>query len=120
MLAGLVLLAATAVAHLNPFPGWKTLVAALLVGVAVFSVGRRESWLDKLLGTLGDASYSIYLAHGFWLLLVGMAWRKLWGGAHLHAYLVVCVLGALAFGWLCWRFVERPLTRWVRRCVQRA
>lgn len=117
VLAGLVLFAATVLAHLNPFPGWKTLAAALLVGVAVFCVDRRESTFDKLLGTLGSASYSIYLAHGFWLLLVGMAWRKLWGGAHLHVYMGVCVLGALAFGWLCWRFVESPLTRWVRRCV---
>ena len=44
------------------------------------------------------------------LLAVGIVWRKLFGGGLMPAYAVTIVVGALAFAWLCYVFVERPLS----------
>ncbi|CAJ0995798.1 acyltransferase family protein [Sodalis praecaptivus] len=65
----------------------------------------------NLLETMGDASYSLYLVHGFILSPCAMIAHKL----HLTCYpLLFCLfllLSAVISGWLCYRYIELPLNK---------
>lgn len=74
-----------------------------------------EGVLGRILVLLGEASYSIYLFQVFALALFVIVLRHVGAGA-LPAgvsILALCALSCLA-GVACWRFLERPLGRWVR------
>lgn len=82
-------------------------------------VGRKHPRRDggyPMLMALGDASYSIYLTHIFTLGLLRVVWVKLVPVASMSssvALLVVSMALCAIAGWLCYRFVERPVTRWL-------
>jgi exopolysaccharide production protein ExoZ len=103
--------------------GWGVqLLARLAIASAVFGLfvaGRgmlsADGWLGRAGWELGDASYSIYLAHWFVLSATG----KLLGvlGAPADAALALRLLGiaaAIAVGLLFFRWVEQPTDRWLR------
>ncbi|MBT9431229.1 acyltransferase [Candidatus Sodalis endolongispinus] len=73
-----------------------------------------RSRLLNLLETMGDASYSLYLVHGFILSPCAMIAHKL----HLTRYpLLFCLfllLSAVLSGWLCYRYVELPLNKRIK------
>jgi exopolysaccharide production protein ExoZ len=61
---------------------------------------------------LGNASYAIYLVHDFVLAALAWAWLRVFPSVtcassvcFMAAALVLCA----AAGWLCYRFIERPL-----------
>jgi len=96
---------------------------ALIVMGAVYSestfqpgpIGRR---LGRLLGLLGDASYALYLLHGF----VHAAPRLLFPGLidpsrfpWLYITFLVCL--SVTFSCVFHIAVERPVTRWLRRLI---
>lgn len=88
------------------------LPALLIVAGAVAMESRMRGKLPQWLLTLGDASYSIYLVHGFVLPAVGVAlialhWSTL--GA-LTLTVTACLLVASLAGLLTYVFVERPMT----------
>ncbi|WP_081721017.1 acyltransferase family protein [Pseudoxanthomonas suwonensis] len=85
------------------------LPAALLVAFAL--VSQPPAW--RLLPWLGDASYSIYLVHGFFTLGFGVALKmRLFSGAVPAELLLVGVSIAIFFlSSLAYRFVEQPVTR---------
>ena len=67
----------------------------------------------KPLRISGDISYPLYLSHPFVL----SAFAQVWNWAEMEkgpAFFVVGLCAAEAGAWLCWRFVEVPLTRWAR------
>ena len=66
---------------------------------------------------LGNASYAIYLVHDFVLAALAWAWLHVFpsmtwacSACFMAAALVLCA----AAGWLCHRFIERPLTSRLR------
>jgi exopolysaccharide production protein ExoZ len=66
---------------------------------------------------LGNASYAIYLLHDFVLAALAWAWLRAfpsltWASSvcFMAAALALCA----AAGWLCYRFIERPLTSRLR------
>ena len=65
---------------------------------------------------LGDASYSIYLSHLFTLGALRVIWVRVVPHASLAssvAFMTAALIICAAAGWLCYRFVERPITvRW--------
>jgi exopolysaccharide production protein ExoZ len=68
----------------------------------------------KLLLALGDASYSIYLSHLFTLGVLRVAWVRVFAHATLVnsiAFMAVALIACASAGWLCYRFVESPMTR---------
>lgn len=71
---------------------------------------RPSAWL----GYLGDASYSIYLVHPFALALTALLARKVGLTDFPALFIVVIVAVAVVGGCLCYEWLERPLTRWVR------
>ncbi len=69
------------------------------------------TWIGKLakhLEPIGDASYSLYLVHGFVLTMVLRFWVSAFGSPSL--WLVpVSLVAAIAAGWVVFVAVERPL-----------
>lgn len=95
---------------------WGIPALAIVAGAVSLEAkiaGRLPAWLL----TLGDASYSIYLVHGFVLPVIGIAIARLhWDGyaAQTAAVLACLIAGALS-GWLAYVCVERPMLRWMKR-----
>lgn len=93
--------------------------AALLGGfacclvVCAMELERRQITPWPLLQALGDASYSIYLAHIVCLIVVGAAFFRL--QPFLHAPATVWSLAAIGLtlgsAWLNYRWIEYPLNR---------
>lgn len=90
----------------------------LLVSAALFMIDRnvRFDGCESVVGFLGDASYSIYLVHGFVL----TALKKLWDflgawplgwAVFMAAYLTTCSIS----GGLMFRLIEKPITTRLRR-----
>lgn len=98
--------------------------AALLVASALgpgrdaAQVARLPGWTRTLV-LLGDASYALYLVHPFALRLVRETLLRLGAPPALHPYggMVLMLAASVAAALLVHRFVERPLTRWVRRIL---
>jgi exopolysaccharide production protein ExoZ len=65
--------------------------------------------LPRFLVWLGGISYSLYLTHRFSMMLVEKA--GLWVGLRSPLVAVpVLVITCVVLGWICWRWVEKPLT----------
>jgi exopolysaccharide production protein ExoZ len=71
-------------------------------------------WRPGLL--IGDASYSLYLVHPFFLRPIGKIWGKTIGG-HLPVwtFTIVAIILALTVGVAVYMFVERPFTNYFAR-----
>jgi len=86
----------------------------------VLGVARGEQFFNfgalRVATAIGDSSYSLYLTHGLVLSAIALLFRvqilQALGGLPF-----ACVLFAacLLAGWLCWRYVERPLTSFLNR-----
>lgn len=90
------------------------LPAAMIVAGVVWLAPRCEGKAGRALVLVGDASYSVYLFQVFALPGLALVLKRL--ALLLPADIAIAVLWlcARAMGILCWRFVERPLTRCVR------
>jgi exopolysaccharide production protein ExoZ len=88
--------------------------ALLLAAVSLEPIVPRSWWLPRL---LGDASYSIYLFHGFVLPAFGVALGKLGVGAMLGADITFAAAIAIssAAGVFVYLWIERPMTRGLSR-----
>jgi len=109
--AGVLVMTVAAVTGVD-VRGWARLLfwgfpALLIVWGALSLEGSGRVPVMPLLKGLGDASYSLYLAHGLALSLA----FKLIGGRGLPAWaeVMLAVPLALVCGALCYRLAERPL-----------
>ncbi|WP_348643447.1 acyltransferase family protein [Rhizobium lusitanum] len=94
------------------------LPAALLVLAAAIGPVLPQKRLVFWGVALGDASYSLYLAHPFVLRPMRAIWVKLVGGAlPLGLFVVVATLGAAVFALALFKGVEKPLTSRVQRIM---
>jgi exopolysaccharide production protein ExoZ len=79
-----------------------------------------ERWLDPLLPRVfeyvGEASYSLYLTHGFILPVAGLVIARihLTGAVQETALVSLCMLASTAAALAVYRFVEMPVTLWLR------
>jgi peptidoglycan/LPS O-acetylase OafA/YrhL len=106
-------------------PGWanghRALVwgvpGAILLACLVALEGRWRGRLFRLACFLGDASYAIYLAHGFVLSIVGVLFTRLVGPRFdLSGWLLLpTFVLAVAGGVIVHLLIERPVTDWLRR-----
>jgi exopolysaccharide production protein ExoZ len=76
---------------------------------------------NRVLLYLGNASYSIYLSHQFVLEALAWCWARAfplvtWAASLI--FIATAVLLCAALGCLCFRFIEEPLTSWLRKCAQ--
>ncbi len=98
--------------------GWGLPAALLLLAAVLFERGNRVD-LKPLspIAFLGDCSYSLYLIHPFALLFIGVAWNwlhleRLFGWTFLG---VVLMAGATGMAIISYWYIERPVTKWLRR-----
>jgi exopolysaccharide production protein ExoZ len=88
-----------------------------LGGSAILYVGLRvrsepvPGIVDRIGHALGDASYAIYLSHGIFISGVVGFWSRRYPEASVVPVLLVCVIGALVFGFLTHRYIELPVVR---------
>lgn len=95
---------------------WGAPAAMMVMGaVAIEQNGKLPSW--KLLGLLGDASYSIYLFQMIALGRIGFIVQKLplKGPVQFVAITGVALLAASAVGVIAHYLLERPITRFLSR-----
>ena len=73
--------------------------------------------LPRWLLTLGDASYSIYLSHGFVLPALGLLFSRLaWPGLWPEGLtIILCLLFGSLVGWGVFILIESPMLRALRR-----
>lgn len=93
------------------------LPALAVVAGAVSLETRMAGALPQWLLALGDASYSIYLAHGFVVPVVGLGIMALhWTTGTAQAFTVAaCLVAGSLAGWLVFALVERPMLQWMKR-----
>jgi peptidoglycan/LPS O-acetylase OafA/YrhL len=72
--------------------------------------------IPKFFLSVGEASYSLYLTHGFVLPVVGIAIVRARISGPLLGFSIVasCLIASIALALVCYRFVERPITEWLR------
>jgi peptidoglycan/LPS O-acetylase OafA/YrhL len=116
---GIVLLLGTTSLQIGPterFFYWGV-PAALVVGGALFWE-RAGGWQPhRLLGAIGDRSYSLYLSHYLLLLALMAVASKIDRGHQLpgDAVWLVFILSAIVIGALSYRFIETPIANWFKR-----
>jgi len=95
--------------------GTELLVSVGLAGMLTYALLGLPAQLGQLIGKnarrlhlLGDISYSLYVVHYPWLVLVSALWLTYHARLPLGAELATAgVASALALGWCCWYLVER-------------
>jgi peptidoglycan/LPS O-acetylase OafA/YrhL len=93
--------------------------AVILVALCIFSRDvPMTNPLYRAAVRLGDWSYSLYLAHGGVLLLVGIAWRKVFGADFLWGYTMIVIFGSIIAAAVSYYWVERPMTRVARKLTR--
>jgi len=98
------------------------LPAAAVVAGALALERRWGTKIPRWTLELGDASYSIYLVHGFVLPVFGVMLAYLgvqWWGVVPVSVVVMVVLSAVC-GDIVYRLVERPITQWFKSRRQTA
>jgi peptidoglycan/LPS O-acetylase OafA/YrhL len=96
------------------------LFAAMILVVALGPAGPKKLYTNPFCRFFGDISYGVYLWH---MLLIQVVYR--YGGTKVMApeqailtYLAWVVPGSLFLGWASFRFVERPLSLYVKKLYQ--
>lgn len=71
---------------------------------------------------LGDASYSLYLSHGFALGVAGLVWKHFRlnaaGPAHMAAFMVFAIAACIALALMIYRWLEQPMLALLMRRVE--
>jgi exopolysaccharide production protein ExoZ len=96
-------------------------------GIPAFAIVAGAVSLESLVATtlpfwllaLGDASYSIYLSHGFVLPALGLLFGRIVSpGVWTEGLtIVLCLLVSSFVGWLVFRLIETPMLRALRRAT---
>ncbi len=92
--------------------------AAVTVFAIVSAEAQKPMARLYLPGLLGDASYSLYLTHGVMLSAVGQLWRRLApepSALSYGSFAITATLSAVALAVLCYRLIELPADRLLKR-----
>jgi len=101
------------------FPGWHALIPTIgAVLIILGGVGRAESRLsfDKLFSVrpvqwIGDISYSIYLWHFPFIVILPVLFKLDMDGPHAKLFKLGIIVASLAAAHLSYKFVEEPTRR---------
>jgi exopolysaccharide production protein ExoZ len=98
------------------------LPAAMIVAGAVALEPMLAPRIPRWLLTSGDASYAIYLTHGFMVPVVGLVVMRpgVSGGISLAAMIIGSLVVSAVAGWVTYVILERPILALFRRQSARA
>lgn len=120
VLSSIVMIAAEYIPGFSP--GWRTYIWGIPGALILWSLISLEGRFTRLPGystalAVGDASYAIYLSHGFVLTVVGLVCARMGytGLGPSIAVVAVCLAISIGLGLWLHRFVERPLGRYLKR-----
>jgi peptidoglycan/LPS O-acetylase OafA/YrhL len=106
---------------LDPW-GWQRIAlfgmpSLLIVYGAVAMEQRSARLLPRVLRSLGDASYSLYLSHTLVVSALALAWSRVGASAPLFNVLALLAMFAAAIGCglLGYQLLERPLLAFCKR-----
>jgi len=90
---------------------WGLPALAIVAGAVSLEKYLAEA-LPRWLLALGDASYSVYLTHGFVVPVIGLVFVFFhWTGLAAEATVVLaCLVASAIVGWVVYLMVERPMT----------
>jgi exopolysaccharide production protein ExoZ len=95
--------------------------AGLVAGALYLERAKRMPNVPALL-LLGDASYSLYLLHGFLLAVLRRVWQQYFDinlvSTHVM-FILVSTIAAGAVGIAAFRYVERPVTRRLTKALRK-
>jgi exopolysaccharide production protein ExoZ len=93
--------------------------ACICVATCVlFRGGSGKSRIANIAAHLGDASYSLYLTHGFVLLFTGIFWRKAFGAEYLWFYIGTVVFLSFIVAHFAYKLLERPASQYLRSRIR--
>jgi exopolysaccharide production protein ExoZ len=95
------------------------LPAVLFVMAATIGTISTKGRLTTFGLAVGDASYSLYLAHPFVLRPLRVLWLKAVGPHLDFLFVVLTVLGAVVVALALYRSIERPLSGWLQESLKR-
>jgi exopolysaccharide production protein ExoZ len=103
-----------------PMPiAWQALYAlggAASVILCTSASGHGFARLGRIAESAGDASYSTYLVHPLLLMTMAAGWDRLPVSLQSPlAFVLLALLVCNAVGYGCYRTIERPLSRWLKR-----
>ena len=111
-LGGLLVLLAIAFQRYIPFPMMHSGLLAPAFALLIFGFATRPAWSRPLgvkpLVLLGEASYSLYLLHGFFIVMSLVIFGR---SPHLVLVTVVTILVAILVAIVVYFLLERPLRR---------
>jgi len=89
----------------------------IFIGLVRFEEMFRQSnnLFFKAFERLGDSSFSLYLAHPFVLSPAAIILYKINLGNYTTLFTLLLLSSAIITGWLCYKFVELPLTRFIKQ-----
>jgi len=109
----------TPLGGLAQFDDFFGISAAVIVAGSLAMEAPAQIAPSQLLLAIGDASYSIYLSHLFWLRLTELIWQRssLFGSSKVldGLYIVFALTVSIAGGIAVHYFVERPILRFRAR-----
>lgn len=76
-----------------------------------------NGFLSRMASAVGDSSYSLYLIHPFILVLSSMILLKLGLTEHGYLFVMLLVVSSVLSGLACYAFLERPVTKMIKRIV---
>ncbi|NHN84230.1 acyltransferase family protein [Acetobacter musti] len=88
-------------------------VLFVLPAAVLFGSAAADRPVVRFDGFLGEMSYPLYVAQGFFGLFIYALARK--GVLSPVAIFLLSVSGCLLAGWFAWRYFDRPVTAWLKR-----
>ena len=100
--------------QVEPAGWWRILIMGIPAILIIFCLVRAEQRnvvLPRLLGKIGDASYSIYLSHVLTLSLIGRIWAEFSSDSTADNWFALpfMLLSVVAVGYISYVTVERPM-----------
>lgn len=92
---------------------WGIPSALIVYSLVVLEVSGKMKFRNKVMLSIGNSSYSLYLTHIFTINLVGFVWYRIIGGMN-GLFIIMASVASLIAGYIAYHVIERPITQKLR------